>query len=158
VRLAGLHDPIPQVAAARRVAQVDLVADLAGPAGPADDDRDAVDLGRQRPVVLDVVDGGPKTVRMTSSTWAPGPGRVDLRLADLDVQPAVDRDAARPQAGVRVGQGHPPAVASMRSRTGSLTMPPSSAVTSMYLPWPTAHFVRSRTGQRVGERRGVRPG
>ena len=23
-------------------------------------------------------------------------------------------------------------------------MPPSSAVTSMYLPWPTAHLVRSR--------------
>ena len=36
---------VPQVAAARRVAQVDLVADLAGPAGPADDDRDAVELG-----------------------------------------------------------------------------------------------------------------
>ena len=25
-----------------------------------------------------------------------------------------------------------------------MTMPPSSAVTSMYLPWPTAHLVRSR--------------
>ena len=34
--------------------------------------------------------------------------------------------------------------ASTRSRTGSLTMPPSSAVISTYLPWPTAHFVRSR--------------
>ncbi len=32
----------------------------------------------------------------------------------------------------------------MRSRTGSLTIPPSSAVISTYLPWPTAHFVRSR--------------
>ena len=45
VRPPGLHDPVPQVAAARRVAQVDLVADLAGPAGPTDDDRDPVELG-----------------------------------------------------------------------------------------------------------------
>ena len=33
---------------------------------------------------------------------------------------------------------------STRSSTGSLTMPPSSAVIRTYLPWPTAHFVRSR--------------
>jgi hypothetical protein len=33
VRPAGVHDPVPQVAAARRVAEVDLVADLGGPAG-----------------------------------------------------------------------------------------------------------------------------
>ena len=72
VRLAGLHDPVPQVAAARRVAQVDLVADLARPAGPADDDRDAVDLGRQRPVVLDVERRrSPNSVCMTSFDFGP---------------------------------------------------------------------------------------
>src|SRR5436190_360666 len=57
VRLARLEHAVPQVATARRVAQVDLIADLARPAGPADHDGNAVDLGRERPVVLDVVDG-----------------------------------------------------------------------------------------------------
>ena len=82
VRLAGLHDPIPQVAATRRVAQVDLVADLAGPARPADDDRDAVDLGRQRPVVLDVEDLVRRTAsaaRPSTSGPGPGPGRPRAR-------------------------------------------------------------------------------
>src|SRR4029078_5454931 len=32
------------------------------------------------------------------------------------------------------------------SSTGSLTMPPSGEVTSMYLPCLTAHLVRSRQG------------
>src|SRR4029079_13554343 len=60
---------------------------------------------------------------------------------------------------------------STRSRTGSLTMPPSSAVIRTYLPWPTAHLVSARhvreladralgqvaARERVRERRGVRP-
>ena len=116
VRPAGLHDPVPQVAAARRVAQVDLVADLAGPAGPADDDGDAVELGRQRPVVLDVVDGGAERAsRITSLRLrALDLDRVDLGLADLDVEARVDGHAARPQAGVGVGEVHPPAVLARR--------------------------------------------
>ena len=36
--------------------------------------------------------------------------RVDLGLADRDVHARVDRHAARPQAGVAVGEGQPPAV------------------------------------------------
>jgi hypothetical protein len=33
---------------------------------------------------------------------------------------------------------------SIRVRTGSLTMPPSLSQIRTYLPWPTAHFERSR--------------
>ena len=33
---------------------------------------------------------------------------------------------------------------SSRSMTGSLRIPPSGAVISTYLPWPTAHALRSR--------------
>ena len=36
--------------------------------------------------------------------------RVDLGLADRDVHARVDGHAARPQAGVTVGEGEPPAV------------------------------------------------
>ena len=108
---AGLHDPVPQVAAAGGVAEVDLVADLAGPAGPADDDGDAVELGRQRPVVLDVEDGvAEERLHDVLRLRALDLDRVDLGLADLHVEARVDGHAAGPQAGVAVGESEPPAV------------------------------------------------
>jgi hypothetical protein len=54
----GLDDRVPEVRAARRIGEVDLVADLAGPTGATDDHGDAVDVGVQRPVVLHVQDLG----------------------------------------------------------------------------------------------------
>ena len=44
-----------------------------------------------------------------------------------------------------------------RSMTGSLTMPPSGVVMSTYLPWPTAHFDRSRGVSSWAKRNPSRP-
>ena len=157
VRLARLHQPVPQVAAARRVAQVDLVADLAGPAGPADDDRDAVDLGRQRPVVLDVVDGRSEDRPHDVLRLRPlDLDRVDLGLADLDVHPGVGRDAARPQAGVRVGQGHPPAVLLDAEQDRVVDDAAVLGRDEHVLALADGALGQVAAGQHVGERRRVR--
>ena len=41
--------------------------------------------------------------------------------------------------------------------TGSLTIPPSGVVMSTYLPWPTAHFDRSRGVSSWAKRNPSRP-
>ena len=111
MRTAGLHDPVPEIAAARSVAQVHLVTDFARPAGSADHDRDPVDVGLGGPVVAQVGHGVAEQtpddvlrLRALDLDW------MNVRLADSDVEPAMDRNATRPEPGVRVGEGEPPAV------------------------------------------------
>ena len=159
VRLAGLHDAVPEVAAARRVAQVDLVADLAGPAGPADDDGDPVELGRERPVVLDVVDrGAEQGPHRVLGLGALDLDRVDLGLADGDVQAGVDRDAARPQAGIAVGQRQPPAVLLDAQQDRVVDDAAVLGRDDHVLALADGALGQVAAGQRVRERRGVRPG
>ena len=159
VRLAGVHDPVPQVAATRRIAQVDLVADLAGPARPADDDRDAVDLGRQRPVVLDVVDGRaeqrPHDVLRLRALDLDG---IDLGLADLDVHPGMRRDPARPQPGVRVGQRQPPSIGLDAQQDRVVDDPAVLGRDEHVLALADGAFRQVATGQHVGEGRRIRAG
>src|SRR5262249_56700858 len=57
MRRTRLHDRLPELVAAGGIGEEDLVADLAGPAGAADDDRNTGNGRVQGPVVLHVEDG-----------------------------------------------------------------------------------------------------
>ena len=84
--------------------------------------------------------------------------RVDLGLADRDVQPAVDRDAARPQAGVAVGEGQPPAVLLDPEQDRVVDDAAVLGGDQDVLALADRALRQVAAGQRVRERRGVRPG
>src|SRR6185369_4079938 len=52
-RLARIHHAVPQLLAVRRIEQVELVAELAGPAGASDDQRNTVEAGLEESVVAE---------------------------------------------------------------------------------------------------------
>src|SRR5262249_48816095 len=56
VRAACLHDPLPEVVSARRVEEVDLVADLRRPARAGEDELDAVEVETAEVVVAEIED------------------------------------------------------------------------------------------------------
>ena len=139
--MIAFHRSVPR----RAVEEVDLEARHGRPSGAADQHGDAVDLELLAPVVADVVDGGADELLEGLPRQRPlHLHRVHVGQRDLGVQTAGGEypQGVQPRVGVR--QLHPPDVLSTCRSTGSFTMPPSGAVTSMYLPCFTAHFVRSR--------------
>ena len=109
--LAGREDRVPQLVAAAEVEQVDLEPGDRGPAGPADHDRDALDLVRAAPVVLEVED----LVAHELLERLDGLRSLDLHgvhvgQRHLRVQAGVREDAQRVEPGVGVGELHPPPV------------------------------------------------
>ena len=155
-----LHHAVPELDAPAPVAQVDLVADLAAPPCARHHHGDAIQVGLPEPVVAQ-----PQTPRLRRvcarppSTWGPGPAWATRQVRrsarrDRNSGRRPSRKAARrcPPAPARSG------FSPRRSRTGSFTMPPSSAPMRTYLPWPTAHFDRSRGVSRLVNSEGIRAG
>src|ERR1041384_5932218 len=111
VRLPGLHDPLPELVAPAPVPEVDLVADLAGPAGAGYDHRDAVERGFQEPVVLE----GEHPVPEERADHLLRGGALDLEgrdvgLADRHSKTGVPRHAAGVEQHVAVREGEPEVV------------------------------------------------
>jgi hypothetical protein len=141
------------------VAQVNLVAQLARPAGARHDQRNAVQFHLAQPVVFQVHDflteqrlhdhARLRTLQLQ---------RRYIGFADLHVQPRMHGHALRPQQDVAVGQRDPEMVFGQRSRIGSFRMPPSALVMRTYLHCPTA-IPTNRAGSASGRTSGsVRPG
>ena len=106
--LAGFAHQVPQLGALRAVHQVDLKATLLGPARARQHHRDAADRRFLEPEVLEVShpvakQGGDHLHRLGALH---GQGR-HIGLADLDPQPALGRNGARPEPDVGVGDGQP---------------------------------------------------
>jgi energy-coupling factor transporter ATP-binding protein EcfA2 len=84
--------------------------------------------------------------------------RIDLRLADLDVHAAVDRDAAGPQAGIAVRQGQPPTIRLDPQQDRIVDDAAVLGGDQHVLALADSALREVATGQRVDERRGVRTG
>ena len=69
--LAGREHRVPQVVAAAGVEQVDLEALDRGPAGPADQHRDVLDVEPVAPVVLEVETAAPTSFSSVLAAFAP---------------------------------------------------------------------------------------
>ena len=110
--LTGRGDRVPQVVAAS-VQQVHLEPGDRRPARAADHDRDALDLELLDPVVPDVVDR--RAHELLERLRRQGPldlHGMDVGQAHLRIQAGHRRDAEGVQAGIGIGQLHPPAVGS----------------------------------------------
>ena len=102
------HDAFPQGVALAAVAQVQLIAQLAGPAGARDDQRDAVQIHFAQPIVFQVHDavaeeGAHDLARLRSLQLQ---GRY-IGFTDLHVQAGMHRHALRPKQDVAVRQRNP---------------------------------------------------
>ncbi len=114
VRRPRLHHAVPELDAPRAVPQVDLVAHLAGPARPRDDDRDPVQVALPAPVVR-AVPRPPRRAgrgsRPGSADPAPGAGSRRARGSARRVPrtPAPQgRTGARPSRRARARSGSRP--------------------------------------------------
>ena len=109
--LARAGDRVPEGVALRAVEQVHLEARDRGPTGAADQHRDVLDHELVAPVVLDVVDrGAHELLQGLRGERALDLHRVDVGEGHLGVQAARGEDAERVEAGVGVGELHPPPV------------------------------------------------
>ena len=109
--LPGVHDALPQLVALAAVAQIDLVADFAGPPGPRHDHRNPVQVGLEEPVVPELRHRVAEerlhdVLRLRALDLE---GR-DVGLGDLDAHAGPERHAARPQQDVAVREGEPEVV------------------------------------------------
>src|SRR5437867_4816368 len=101
--LAGSHHALPKISAPASVAQVDLVSDFGGPAGPRHEDRDSIDLRVEEMIVREIQDawtgeGTEKILRF----WSLDLHRGDVGFLDLDIEVGVVCDAFGPEEHVAV--------------------------------------------------------
>ena len=109
--LPRLGHCVPQVVPSGPVEDVDLETGNGRPPGSADHYRDALDLVAIAPVVLEVVDRVADQVRdRVYRLGALDLHRVDVWERHLNVEPGGGGDPQGVQAGVGIGQLHPPAV------------------------------------------------
>ena len=108
---AGLHDPFPELVSAGAVLEVDLVAELARPAGAGDDEGDAVEFQFAVPVIAQIhnVLAEERAHDVPRLRALELQGR-DVGLVDRHVHAGVNRDALRPEQDIAVGERQPEAV------------------------------------------------
>ncbi len=145
VRLPRLEHALEQLVAAARVLQVELVADLPRPPGPADHDRDAVDLGLGAEVVPEV---GHRVAEQVAHhvlrARALDLHRRDVGLEDRDVHPPRARDAGQVQQRVRIGERQPEPVPIQTQQHRVVHDAAPRRVSSTYRACIGSTFVRSR--------------
>jgi hypothetical protein len=105
---ARLLDQAPQLISPRRVAEVELVADLSRPPGAGDHERDAVHLGFRAPVVPEVGDRVAEQV----ADHVLGSRSLDLHrrhigFLDVDVEAGERGHALRVEQRVGIGEREP---------------------------------------------------
>ena len=109
--LTGVDDRVPEVVTSRPVEEVDFEPRDRGPAGAADDDRDVPDLEPLAPVIFDVVDGRADELLERLGRQRPlNLNGVDVRIRDFDVEATLRGDTQSVEAGVGIGELHPPDV------------------------------------------------
>ena len=121
---AGCHDAFPQGIAMGAVAQVNLIAQFAGPTGARDQQRNAVQLQLAQPVVFQIKDAVAEKGLHDFARFGPLQlQRRDIGFANGHIETGVHGHALRPKQDVAIGERDPEVVFGKAQQDGVIQKP-----------------------------------